>query len=52
MLLTLRFFILFASFIYDLLFISFQQKKEIKKEKYPNGVQKFTVLLEYRGQGV
>ena len=31
-----------SSVIEDLLFISFQQKNEIKKRKYPDGVQIFT----------
>ena len=33
---------LVSSLIEDFLFISFQQKNEIKKGKYPNGVQIFT----------
>ena len=32
----------------DLLFISFQEKSEMKKGKYTDGVQIFTFLLEYR----
>ena len=35
-----------VSFIEDFAFIPFQQKKEIKKGKYPNGAQTF--LLDYR----
>ena len=42
------FFIVFDFSIYDFLFISFRQKKEIEKGKYSNGVQIFTFLLEYR----
>ena len=46
---TLQFSILLvSSFFDDFLFISFQQKNEKKKGKYPNGVQIFTFLLEYR----
>ena len=32
----------------DFLFISFQQKNEMKKGKYPDGFQIFTSLLEYQ----
>ena len=49
MLLALQFSILLlSSFIQDLLFSLFQEKKIFKKGKYPNGVQRFTILLEHR----
>ena len=35
-----------SSFIDDLLFTSFQKKKENTKGKYPNEIQICTVLLE------
>ena len=37
-----------SSFIDDLVVVSFQQKNKMKKEKYPDGVQIFTILLENR----
>ena len=37
---------LVSSFIEDLLFISLQQKNEIKKGKYPDGVQ---IVTFFRG---
>ena len=37
---------LLSSFIDDLVVVLFQQKNEMKKEKYPGGVQIFTFWLE------
>ena len=37
---------LVSSFTDDFLFISFKQKNEIKKRKYPNGIQIFTFLCK------
>ena len=40
--------IFLMSSLEDFLFISFQQKNEMKKGKYPDGVRMFTFLLEYQ----
>ena len=40
--------IFLVSSLEDFLLISFQQKNEIKKGKYPDEVQIFTLLLKYR----
>ena len=45
---------LVSSFTDDFLFPSLQQKNEIKKVKYPNGIQTLTFLLKgmcYNGTG-
>ena len=45
---------LVSSFTDDFLFPSVQQKNEIKKVKYPNGIQTLTFLLKgmcYNGTG-
>ena len=40
--------LLMSSFFEYFLFFSFQLKNGIKKQKYPNKVQIFTFLLDYR----
>ena len=37
---------LVGSFVYDILFTSFQQKNEIKLGNYPNEIQTFTFWQE------